>query len=132
MSGPKKILHIDDDGLIQAIVKASLKVAGGFEVLCVSSGKDALDVVEQYSPDLILLDAVMPGMDGRETLKNLKTKIDTERTPVIFMTAQVSQEEIENYRTLGASGIIIKPFDPMGLHKEIDKILLNHAAGGDA
>ena len=132
MSGPKKVLHIDDDGLIQAIVKASLKATGGFEVRSVSSGQDALDVVEQYAPDLILLDAVMPGMDGRETLKNLKAKIDTERTPVIFMTAKVSEEEIEGYCTLGASGVIIKPFDPMGLHKEIDKILLNRATGGDA
>jgi len=123
LSSTKKVLHIDDDALIQAIVKASLRASGGFEVLSVSSGKEALERVEQYSPDLILLDAVMPGMDGCETLKHLQAKIDTGHTPVIFMTAKVSQEEVESYSSLGARGVIIKPFDPMGLHKEINRII---------
>ncbi|SEP69430.1 Response regulator receiver domain-containing protein [Azotobacter beijerinckii] len=132
MNDLKKILHIEDDGLIQAIVKASLKAIGGLEVLCVSSGKEALEIVGDYSPDLILLDVVMPGMDGPETLKKLKEKIDMEHTPVIFMTAKVTPEEIEHYRTLGASGVIIKPFDPMTLHEEINKIVRDFSKSGKA
>ncbi|WP_349573547.1 response regulator [Azotobacter salinestris] len=122
MGEQKRILHVEDDGLIQAIVRAALQTKG-FEVVCASSGREALEVVSNYSPDLILLDVVMPDMDGLETLERLKGKIDIKRTPVIFMTAGANQKEMEHYRSLGARGIIIKPFNPTRLHEEIGKFL---------
>ncbi|HAA91651.1 MAG TPA: hypothetical protein DCE33_04355, partial [Rhodospirillaceae bacterium] len=84
----KKILMAEDDGDIQMIAEMALKDVGGFEVKICSSGQDALDVFCEFAPDLVLLDVMMPGMDGPTTLNKLRERDDGADVPVIFMTAK--------------------------------------------
>ena len=118
----KRILHIEDDPSIQAVAKVALEAVGGFTVLSCSSGQDALDQVQGFAPDFILLDVMMPGMDGPQTLEQLGKVIDITQIPVAFMTAKVQPNEIEHYRSLGARDVIIKPFDPMQLATKVRAI----------
>ncbi|MDB6146043.1 MAG: hypothetical protein JWP80_5087 [Pseudomonas sp.] len=117
-----RILHVEDDHCIQAVAKVALETVGGFKVLSCSSGRQALEQVKAFAPELILLDVMMPDMDGPDTLKRLAKYIDLEHIPVVFMTAKVQLEEIEFYRSLGARDVIVKPFDPMLLAGQIEKI----------
>lgn len=117
-----RILHIEDDPSIQAVAKVALEAVGGFTVLSCSSGQDALDQVQGFAPDFILLDVMMPGMDGPQTLEQLCKVIDITQIPVAFMTAKVQPNEIEHYRSLGARDVIIKPFDPMQLATQVRAI----------
>lgn len=122
MTELRRILHIEDDPSIQAVTKLALEAIGGYEVLSCSSGSQALEEVERFAPDFILLDVMMPGMDGPETLARLRERIDLQRIPVTFMTAKVQPGEIEHLRKLGARDVIIKPFDPMRLPEQIRSI----------
>lgn len=117
-----RILHVEDDRSIQAVAKVALEAVGGFTVLSCASGQEALDRVQGFAPDFILLDVMMPGMDGPQTLARLAALIDLERIPVVFMTAKVQPAEIEEYRRLGARDVIIKPFDPMQLAAQVRRI----------
>jgi CheY-like chemotaxis protein len=119
MAELKRILHIEDDPSIQAVAKVALEVVGGFTVLSCSSGQEALDKILDFAPDFILLDVMMPGMDGPQTLEKLSQLVDISRTPVVFMTAKVQPNELERYRNLGARDVIIKPFDPMQLATQV-------------
>lgn len=119
MTGLRRILHVEDDPSIQAVAKVALEAIGGFDVLSCASGAQALDAVEQFDPQFILLDVMMPGMDGPETLAKLHERIDLKDVPVAFMTAKVQPGEIELLRGLGALEVIIKPFDPMRLASQI-------------
>ncbi|RYY83161.1 MAG: response regulator, partial [Comamonadaceae bacterium] len=74
------------------------------------------------APDLLLLDVMMPGMDGPTTLARLRERPGTARTPVVFMTAKVQASEIEHYKALGALGVVTKPFDPMGLAAQVQAL----------
>jgi len=107
-----KILVVEDENDIRTILKFTLERLGHFTVLYCSSGIEALESAEIFSPDLILLDVMMPGMDGIETLKELRNKLPLRYTPVIFMTAKTQADEIANYKKLGAIDVITKPFDP--------------------
>ncbi|MBB1521461.1 response regulator [Aquipseudomonas guryensis] len=118
----KRILHVEDDPSIQAVARVALEAVGGFQVLSCSSGQDALDRVQGFAPDFILLDVMMPGMDGPQTLERLSHLVDISQIPVAFMTAKVQPNEIEHYRSLGAREVIIKPFDPMQLATQIRTI----------
>jgi two-component system OmpR family response regulator len=118
----KRILHVEDDPSIQAVAKVALEVVGGFQVLSCSSGQDALDQVQGFAPDFILLDVMMPGMDGPQTLAHIARLIDINQVPVAFMTAKVQPAEIAHYRSLGARDVIIKPFDPMQLATQVRAI----------
>ncbi len=122
----KKILYVEDEPDIQTIATIVLE-SGGFEVKCCSSGKEALQVVEGYAPDLILMDVMMPDMDGLTTLKKLKENPATQKIPIIFMTAKVQAHEIEAYKKVGAVDIITKPFDPLQLVERIQNIWSNLA-----
>ncbi len=117
----KKILYVEDEPDIQVIASMALQ-AGGFEVQCSSSGQEALNVIPKYKPDLILLDVMMPGMDGPTTLKKIRENPDTKNIPVIFMTAKVQAKEVEQYKSMGGMDVIPKPFDPMLLSKTIQEI----------
>jgi two-component system OmpR family response regulator len=117
-----RILHVEDDHCIQAVAKVALETVGGFKVLTCSSGREALEQVQAFAPDLILLDVMMPDMDGPDTLKQLANYIDLNHIPVVFMTAKVQLKEIAFYRSLGACDVIVKPFDPMLLAGQIEKI----------
>ncbi|MDO9622422.1 MAG: response regulator [Pseudomonas sp.] len=118
----KRILHVEDDPSIQAVARVALEVVGGFQVLSCSGGQDALDQVLGFAPDFILLDVMMPGMDGQQTLERLSQLLDIGQIPVAFMTAKVQPSEIEHYRSLGARDVIIKPFDPMQLAAQVRQI----------
>ncbi len=122
MAELKRILHVEDDRSIQAVARLALETLGGFEVLSCLSGQDALDQVQGFNPDFILLDVIMPGMDGPETLSKLRELVDIEQIPVAFMTAKVQPQEIEQYRQLGAREVIVKPFDPMTLAAQVRDI----------
>ncbi len=117
-----KILVVDDDDNIRLIAQMAL---GDDDVIVVGadSGKMALELAAQEKPDLILLDMMMPDMDGKTTCAQLKQLPGLKSIPVIFLTAKVQAPEIDSYKTYGAAGIITKPFDPMTLGESIDRIL---------
>jgi CheY-like chemotaxis protein len=117
-----RILHVEDDPSIQAVAKVALEAVGGFRVLSCSCGQDALDQVQGFAPDFILLDVMMPGMDGPQTLAKIAQLVNIDQIPVVFMTAKVQPTEIEHYRGLGACDVIIKPFDPMQLAAQVRQI----------
>jgi two-component system OmpR family response regulator len=122
MTELKRILHVEDDPSIQAVAKVALEAVGGFQVLSCASGQEALDQVQGFAPDFILLDVMMPGMDGPKTLELIGQLVDTTHIPVAFMTAKVQPDEVAHYRSLGAHGVIIKPFDPMQLAAQVRQI----------
>jgi two-component system OmpR family response regulator len=118
----KRILHIEDDPSIQAVTKLALEALGGFSVLSCSSGKQALAQLLEFAPEFILLDVMMPDMDGPQTLTQISQLIDIEQVPVVFMTAKVQPAQIAHYLSLGARDVIIKPFDPMQLANQVRRI----------
>lgn len=122
MTELRRILHVEDDPSIQAVTKLALEAVGGYQVLSCASGAQALEQIEGFAPDFILLDVMMPGMDGPETLARLRERIDLTQVPVAFMTAKVQPREIEHLLGLGARDVIIKPFDPMRLAEQIRSI----------
>ena len=110
-----RILHIDDEPDIREVVELSLGLDPEFSVRSCASGSDALATVADWSPDLILCDVMMPVMDGPATLLRLRECPQTVNTPVVFMTARAQTRELEHFKSLGATGVIPKPFDPMTL-----------------
>src|SRR5258708_12313555 len=110
-----RILHVDDEPDIREIVDMSLGLNAEFEVQACSCGADAIMVAAEWSPFLILLDVMMPGMDGPTTLKHLRLDPRTADIPVLFMTARAQEREVQQLIALGAQGVISKPFDPMTL-----------------
>lgn len=118
-----KVLLVDDEPHIRRIGELSLKGVGKWTTVLASSGTEALTMAERENPDLILLDVMMPGMDGPATLQQLRATESTARIPVIFMTAKVQKHEVDKYLAAGAVGVIPKPFDPMALPSLILQIL---------
>ena len=110
-----RVLQIDDEPDILEIVAASLSLDPKFEVRGCRSGADGLTAAAQWRPDLILLDVMMPVMDGPATLKHLQEDPRTAGIPVVFMTARAQTRELDHFKSLGAAGVIVKPFDPMTL-----------------
>ena len=100
----------------------ALETVGGFTVETCISGKEAVQKAPGFAPDLIVLDVMMPGMDGPETLLALRALPGLKDTPVIFMTAKAMAPEIQKYKDLGALDVIPKPFDPMTLSDQIKAI----------
>jgi len=114
-----KILHVEDEADIRAIARIALEEVGGFSVDLAESGEEALRKAEAWKPDLILLDVMMPGMDGPTTYRALRRSEATASIPVIFMTAKVQSHEVDQYKSMGALGVLAKPFDPMTLADEV-------------
>jgi two-component system OmpR family response regulator len=119
----KKILYVEDEPDIQAIAKIALETIGGFTVRICSSGREALETIGEFNPDCILLDVMMPGMDGPATLKALRQLPGFATTPVVFMTAKVQPREVAEFKALGALDMIAKPFNPMTLASTLRQIL---------
>ncbi len=119
MNELKQVLYVEDDEDIQTVAQMALEMVGGLTLRTCSSGQDALRTAAQFNPDLILLDVMMPGMDGPMTLSELRKLPHLANTPVIFMTAKVQSAEVAHYRSLGALGVIAKPFDPMLLAQQV-------------
>lgn len=124
-----KIMYVEDDPDIRAIAELALQEVGGFTVALCSSGKAALEVAPGFAPDLIILDVMMPEMDGPQTLNGLRRLPETRLTPVVFMTARIQSSEVEEYLALGAIGVIPKPFDPMTLADDIRRLVKAQASG---
>jgi len=119
-AGLVHILYVEDDPDIRTVAQIALEAVGGYTLRLCSSGREALDaVMAGYRPDLILLDVMMPAMDGPTTLERLRKLAVTARTPVIFMTAKVQTAEVAHYVSLGAIGVVAKPFDPMLLAQQV-------------
>jgi CheY-like chemotaxis protein len=114
-----RVLHVDDDPDIRVVVEMSLGLDPDLAVRSCASGADALTMTGEWPPDLILLDVMMPEMDGPTTLEHLRERSATGTTPVVFMTARAQTREIEQFVSLGAAGVIPKPFDPMTLAKSV-------------
>ncbi|MFY0524779.1 response regulator [Archangium gephyra] len=119
----RKVLLVDDEDDIRTIGQLSLGRVGGWQTVLAASGAEAVTKAAAEQPDLILLDVMMPGMDGPTTLGQLRAQASTAQTPVIFMTAKIQKQEVARYLELGAVGVIGKPFDPMTLPAEIKKLL---------
>jgi CheY-like chemotaxis protein len=115
----RKILHVDDDLDICTITWIVLQEIGGFDVRQCNSGTDAISEAPGFAPDLFLLDVMMPGMTGPETLRELRKLPGHANTPAIFMTAKAQPKDIAAYMSLGAIHVIPKPFDPVTLCGEI-------------
>lgn len=122
MTRLKRVLHVDDDLDIRTITKLALEVVGDFEILQCSSGVQALEESAEFSPELFLLDYMMPNMDGETTYHNLRKMAGFEEVPVIFMTARAHGDFTEKLKEKGALGIISKPFDPMLLSDRLHDI----------
>lgn len=121
------LLFADDDPDIRAIADLSLRVVGGFQVTLASSGREALAMALRQTPDLILLDMMMPGMDGLETLRHLRSHPELTAVPVVFMTAKVQARDRDEMLAAGALGVIAKPFDPMDLPTQVRRFVMQHA-----
>ncbi len=118
-----KILLIDDDDDIRRIARLSLSRLGGMEVIEAASGHEGIETAERERPDAILLDVMMPELDGAETLSRLRRGERTGSIPVIFLTAKAMSAELSRLRRLGAAGVLTKPFNPATLAGEIRSLL---------
>jgi len=116
------ILCVDDEPDILQVATMCLETVGGFTVTSLSSGIKATAEAISIKPDLILLDVMMPEMDGPATLKILRKNPALDHIPIVFMTARVQPQDIEEYMKLGAAAVIQKPFDPMSIAGEISEI----------
>jgi DNA-binding response OmpR family regulator len=120
---PTRILLIEDDPDIQKLLGLTLKLTAGAEVQAASEGGDGLALAASWQPELILLDRMLPDMEGTAVLQALKADPATAAIPVIFLSARAGENEIVTAIGKGAVGYIVKPFDPMGLAAEIGRIL---------
>lgn len=119
----KRILIVDDDQDIQDVAKVALEVVGGWEVVVADSGKSGLAIAASQQPDLILLDIMMPDMDGVTTLKHLRANHSTAEIPVILLTAKVQAGDRQQFTTLDITAVIPKPFKTMLLADQIAQIM---------
>jgi two-component system OmpR family response regulator len=113
-----RILYIDDEADIREVAQMALELDPGFDVRTCASGAEGIDVARAWSPDLILLDVMMPLMDGPAVLGHLRAAPQTAAIPVVFITARTQVKEVDALRTLGARGVLAKPFDPMALAEQ--------------
>ena len=116
------VIYVDDEADIRAVVEMSLTMVGGFHVTLCDGGGAALETIPRLMPDLVLLDVMMPGIDGPTVLKRLRDRADPVMIPVVFMTAKVQPGEIERFLALGAVDVISKPFDPLTLPDQVRAI----------
>jgi len=119
----KRVLLIDDDDDIREIAAMAFEGAGGFEVATADGGREGVDQARCQRPDVVLLDVMMPDLDGPSTLALLRSHDETREVPVIFLTAKVQATDKRTLLALGAQGIIAKPFDPMLLPDHVLEIL---------
>jgi two-component system, OmpR family, response regulator len=127
----ERITYVEDEPDIRSITEFALKELGGFSLDVCASGPEAIERTPDYNPDLIVLDVMMPGMDGVETFKRLRAVPKLAKTPVVFLTAKAMKREIDRYRALGAD-IIAKPFDPLTLADRLREIWEKRPASEEA
>lgn len=122
-----RCLYVDDERDICEIAKIALALDPDIDVTCCTSGIEALSVAGTYRPDIVLLDVMMPGMDGVETLANLRATAALQDLPIVFVTARSQPNEIDDFLKAGADDVITKPFDPMALASQVRQYTENRA-----
>lgn len=115
MSGLRRVMCVEDDPDIRTILSFSLVEIGDFEVCMCASGLEAIERTPDFLPDLVLLDVMMPGLTGPQTLEKLRSLTCMTGVTVVFITAKAMAYEVEGLLRLGAAGVIVKPFDPVAL-----------------
>ena len=118
----ERVMYVEDDPYIQTVARLALERMGKFTVKICSSGEEALGCVGDFAPDLVLLDVMMPGMDGLATMRSLREVPGHSHLPVILLTAEDRPDVIARYKTMGALWVIVKPFDPLTLSSTIRSI----------
>ncbi|NDD97574.1 MAG: response regulator [Actinobacteria bacterium] len=119
----RSILLVEDNEDIRAITEIALRHESRFDVVATECGEEALQVAMHRHFDVIILDVMMPGMDGPETLAAIRQLPSAKDSPVIFLTAKAQPREIQRLLDLGANGVITKPFDPLGLGAKVEEML---------
>lgn len=119
----KRILVIDDEDDIREVAQLCLETVGGWEVMTAGSGTEGLAKAETDAPDAILLDVMMPDMDGPTTFQKLQANLATQDIPVILLTAKVQAAEQRKFAQLGVKAVLTKPFDPLMLANQVAKVL---------
>ena len=118
----EKSLYVDDEAVLLKVTRATLERLGGFTVAVANSGPEGLVNAAAFKPDLILLDVMMPGMDGPATLQALRAEPATAAIPVVFITAKAQAREVNRFKSLGAAGVVTKPFEPKELPGTLRRI----------
>jgi two-component system OmpR family response regulator len=124
----KKVMLVDDDDDVRLIAQMALRDVGGWPTIAVSSGRLAVALAPTERPDVILLDVMMPDLDGPSVLRQMRMDPVTATIPVIFMTAKARPSEAERFIAVGAAGVITKPFDPMTLAAQVREIVRQYHA----
>ncbi len=123
-----RILMVEDELDIQVVARMALEKVGGMTVEVCGSGREAIERAAAFRPDLILLDVMMPEMDGPTTLRALRGSPELDAVPVVFMTAKVQPHERQQYLELGALGVIAKPFAPLELPGALHELWEQHTS----
>ena len=118
----QRVMLVEDDKDIRTVAGMALEMVGGLKVQACESGAQALEAIAGFAPQLVLLDVMMPGMNGPEVLQALRQRADTAAIPVVFLTAKAQEAEITKLRALGALDVIAKPFDPMTLADTVKRL----------
>lgn len=118
-----RVLYVDDEPDIREIAELALSLDPDFDVRLAGSAREALTTIAQWRPDIVLLDVMMPEIDGPTLLNMMRQREDLADIPVIFVTARAQQSELQNFATLDAVGVIAKPFDPMSLAAQVRHLL---------
>jgi CheY-like chemotaxis protein len=126
----QRILYVEDDADIRKIVSMSLEMVGEYTVAACGSCADALELVDDFAPDLLLLDVMMPEVDGPSTLRQLRKRESAANAPAVFITAKVQAGDMAHYKRLGVFDVIVKPFDPMVLSDRIGEIWRQYRSDG--
>jgi len=117
-----RVLYVEDEPDIAQVARLALETVGGFTIENCENGQIALDKGPAFKPDLVLMDVMMPEMDGPTALEQMKNMPELKDVPVIFMTAKVQPGEIAEYKAMGAVDVIPKPFDPMTLAEQVKRV----------
>lgn len=123
MDKPRHILLVDDDPGIREVARAVLEMVGGYEVETAASGLEGLEKARISPPDAIILDVMMPGLDGPATFALLQDQAETSSVPVILLTAKTQAADRSRFASIGVAGMLAKPFDPMALSDQVAGIL---------
>ncbi|QCB44683.1 response regulator [Hydrogenophaga sp. PAMC20947] len=126
MNTLKRLLYVEDEPDIRAVAQVALQHIGGFELKVCESGEQAVREAVAFAPDMVLLDVMMPGMDGPGTLRALRALPELRAVPVAFMTAKVQPNEVAEFIAMGAVDVIAKPFNPMTLADQVRALWEHH------
>ncbi|MEL7351683.1 MAG: response regulator [Cyanobacteria bacterium P01_A01_bin.116] len=120
----KRILIVDDDADIREATQLCLEIMGEWEVLKASNGPDGIAIARSEQPDAILLDMMLPGMDGLTILQRLREYVETQKIPIIILTAKAQSSEKKTFQDLKVASVITKPYDPLTISDQITSALM--------